>query len=129
MAHVTARKVMRFQRIAPNIYTGLHRSDAIIHNQTDWNFTQSHPNHFTETHRRVCDSCPEPKTKKVEKNNRQHKREQRQRRDADKIKRFHIAAKTIGSETARKGLIRQAPDFAKDCVEFHFYMARLKPTQ
>src|SRR5947208_4730067 len=38
MAYITAGKVMRFQWIAPNIYTGLHRCDPIVHNQTDWNF-------------------------------------------------------------------------------------------
>src|SRR5438552_7408877 len=114
---------MRFQRIAPNIYTGLHRSDPVVHDQSDRHFTHAHSHHLAETYRRICDSSPEPKTKKVEKNNRQDKREQRQRRDADKIKRFHIAAKTIGSETARKDLIRQAVGLAKDYVEFHFYVA------
>src|SRR6266567_2440003 len=105
MAHVTACEVMRLQWIAPNIYTGLYRGDPIIDDQSDRYFAQSHSDHLTETYWRICYSCPEPKTEKIKKNNRQHERKQRQRRDADKIKRFHIAAKTIGSETARKGLI------------------------
>src|SRR6266513_5746397 len=105
MAHVTARQVVRFQWIAPNIQTGFHRGDAIIHNQTDWHFAQPHPDHFAQTNRRICDPRPEPKAEKVEKNNREHEGEQRQNREADKIKGVHIAAKTIGRETPRKGLI------------------------
>src|SRR5438132_13554981 len=107
MAHVTARKVVCFQWIAPNVQTGSHCGDPIVHNQTDWHLAESHSDHFTETHRRICDPCPKPKAKKVEKNNGQHKREQRQHRDTDKIKGVHIAAKTIGSEAARKGLIAE----------------------
>ena len=105
MAHIAACQVVSFQGITPNIQTRFHCRDAIVHNQTNRHFPQSHSNHLTQAHRRICDPCPEPETEKVEKNNRQHEREQRQHCDADKIKRFHIAAESIGTETTRKVLI------------------------
>src|SRR5690348_17131352 len=90
MTHVATRKIMRFQWIAPNIDAGFYSSDAIVHNQTDWHFAQPHPDHFPETHRRICDSRPEPKTEKVKENDCEHEREDRQHGDANQIKRFHI---------------------------------------
>ena len=95
MTHVAARKVMRFQWIAPNIDAGFHRSNTIVHDQTDRHFAQPHPDHFTETHRRVCDPCPEPETEKVKKNNCQHECEDRQHCDADKIKCVHGSERNV----------------------------------
>ena len=75
MADVAACQIMCFQRIAADIQTRFHCRDAIIDNQADWDFSQSHPNHFPEADRRICDSRPEPETEKIEKNNREHERE------------------------------------------------------
>src|SRR5215471_7726703 len=113
MVYVAACKIMRFQWIAADIETRFHSGDAIVHNQTDWNFAQPHPNHFAKAHRRVCDSRPEPETEKVKKNDREHERKDPQHRDANQIKRFHIEAKIIGRETTRKGLIAHEHDEQK----------------
>src|SRR4029450_2389993 len=91
MADVAACKVMGFQWIAPHIQTGFYRGDAIVHNQTDGYFAQPHPNHFAKTYRRIRDPCAQPETEEIEKNNREHKCEYRQYRNADEIKRFHVA--------------------------------------
>src|SRR5690349_16794719 len=107
MAHVAARKVMRLQWIAPNIDAGFHRSDAVVHNQAHRYFAQPHPDHLAKTHRLVSNSRPEPETEKVKKYDREHQGEDRQYRDANQIKRFHIGAKIIGRETKRKGLIAE----------------------
>src|SRR6266705_2141801 len=91
MADVAACQIMCFQWIAADIQTRFHCRDAIIDNQADWDFSQSHPNHFAETDRGICDACPEPKAEKIKKNDREHKREQRKHCDTDQIKRFHSA--------------------------------------
>jgi hypothetical protein len=80
---------MRFQRIAANVQTSFDRRDAVIDNETNWNFPQPHSDHFSETNRRIGDPRPDPKTEKIEKYNREHEREKRKHRDADKVKRFH----------------------------------------
>src|SRR5260370_6037717 len=96
---------MRFQWIASNIQTSLHGRDAIVDNQSDGHFSQSHPDHFPKTNGCICDSCAQPKAEEIEKDDRKHKREHRQHCDTNKVKSIHGATEPIGSSTARKALI------------------------
>src|SRR2546428_12539739 len=112
MAHIAARKVMRFQRIAADIQTSFPSRDAIVHNQTDWNPSQTHPDHLSNADWCVRNAGPQPRHEVFGDNNYKHKRDERKRRNDDKIKRFHIGAKTIGTEAARKRLIADGSDAA-----------------
>src|SRR5947209_2814621 len=80
---------MRFERVAWNVDSGFDRRDPIIHDHSDWHFPQPHPDHFAEADRRVCNPGPNPKAEEIEKDNAQDEREEREHRDADKIKRLH----------------------------------------
>ena len=85
---------MRFQRIAANVQTSFDRGNAVIDNETDWDFAQSHSDHFAKTNRRIGDSRSDPEAEEIEKNDREDECEERQHRDADKIKGFHDGEST-----------------------------------
>ena len=90
---VAACQIMRFERIAPNIQTGFHRRDTIVDNQSDRHFAQAHADHFSNADGRVCDPSSEPRHEIFGDNDYNHKREDREDCEADKIKRFHSARK------------------------------------
>src|SRR6266513_4846943 len=81
---------MRLERIARDWQTCFHSRNAVVDNETHRDFAQPHSDHFSETDRRVCDSRSDPETEKIKKDDREHECEQRQYRDADKIKRIHM---------------------------------------
>src|SRR5215217_8196452 len=100
---------MRLERVTGNLDAGFYRGDPVIDDHPNWHLAQPHPDHFAEAHRRIRYSCSEPEPEKIEKNNREHKREERQYREPDEIKRFHIARNPIGRGVTRKVLINGAP--------------------
>src|SRR6266513_1249298 len=81
---------MRLERIARDWQTCFHSRNAVVDNETHRDFAQPHSDHFAETDRRVCDSRSDPETEEIEKDDREHECEQRQYREADKIKRIHM---------------------------------------
>ena len=66
---------------------------------------QPHPDHFAHADRRIGDASTKPNAEKIEKNDARTNAMTAHDGDADKIKRFHSAADSIGAETTRKVLI------------------------
>src|SRR5439155_24076842 len=101
LVNTPAGQIMRLERIASDWQTCFHSCNAVVDNETHRDFAQPHSNHFAETDRRVCDSRPDPETKKIEKDDREHECEQGQYCDADKIKRIHILRRYRKRHTAQ----------------------------
>ena len=69
--------------------TGFNGRDAVINDQTDRDFAQSHPDHFADADRSVCDPGAEPEPKEIKEHDRENEGDDPQRCYADEIKRFH----------------------------------------
>src|SRR5947207_12246269 len=80
---------MRLQWVACDIDSRFHRSDAVVHDQSHWDFAQTHSNHFADANRRTGNARPQPRCKKFEKNNDQNEADDGDDGEADEIKRFH----------------------------------------
>ena len=93
---IAAREVVGLERIARNLDASFHRGDAVIDNHSHGNFTQAHPDHFSERDRRVRDPGADPKPEEIEKDDAEDEREEREDRDADKIKGLHAGEVSEG---------------------------------
>jgi hypothetical protein len=93
MINVAASQIMRFERIAPYIQARFYGRDAIIDNQSDRHLAQAHADHFSYADGRICDPGAEPRHEIFRDNDHNHKREDREHREANQIKRFHSARK------------------------------------
>ena len=80
---------MRFERIARDIDARFHRGDAVIDDQAHRHFSQTHPEHFEQSHRRIGEAGAEPEVEEPENEDAQDKSEECKHSDADKIKGLH----------------------------------------
>src|SRR5471030_2228841 len=101
MIDVTAREVMRFEWIAWDIDAGFDRGNAVIDDHSDRHFAQPHPDHFSERDRSICDPRANPEPEEIEKDDAKNESDDRDDRDADKIKRVHGQryGKQLGAES------------------------------
>ena len=80
---------MRFERIGGNLDPCFYCGDSAVHNQSDRHAPQPHADHLSHPDGRVGNARAKPNTEKVEKNDRENKPEDRENRDANKIKSVH----------------------------------------
>ena len=68
---------------------GFDGGDAVIDDQPDRHFAQAHSDHFAEADWCVGDPRANPETEEIEENDAKNESDDRDDREADKIKRFH----------------------------------------
>src|SRR5205823_5013898 len=134
LADVAAGEIMRLQWVACDIDSRFHRSDAVVHDQTHWDFAQTHSNHFADADRRTGNACPQPSSEKFKENNDENEGNDGNDGEADKDEWFHgsTLAKVIPAEKLKAkfcGAVgpRQCewecssagPLEAKDCLRQH----------
>ena len=68
---------------------GFHGGDAIIDDQSDRHFAQTHADHLADADRRVGDACAQPESEKVEEHDREDEGDDREHGNADEVERFH----------------------------------------
>src|SRR5205823_1052291 len=100
LADVAAREIMRLQWVACDIDSRFHRSDAVVHDQSHWDFAQTHSNHFADADRRTGNACPQPGSEKSKENNDENEGNDGNDGEADKDEWFHgsTLAKVIPAE-------------------------------
>jgi hypothetical protein len=80
---------MRLQWVACDIDSRFHRSDAVVHDQSHWDFAQTHSNHFADADRRTGNACPQPGSEKFKENNDENEGNDGNDGEADKDEWFH----------------------------------------
>ena len=95
-------EVMRLERIARDVDAGFDGGDAVIDDQADRHFAQTHADHLANADRRVRDAGAEPESEEVEDDDREDEGDDRERGNADEVERFHDGKLRERSECGKR---------------------------